>query len=350
MHHLASPLVALATVLAACGSTGQASSQASPPMTSTASVSTSRSSQPADADRTPPGRVGASLSSDGDSLLLLGGSDYSGPMFQDQWQWHLGRWTRDRGSPIPPGRFGPASVWDPRTRSVVMFGGTFANTGVDPAVGRVTWVHNDGKWMARRPTHIPPMDGGAFVYDQDTRTVLLVGPGVDHARDQTSEQIWSWDGSDWAHRPTPSAPPGRLDAAAVYDPIGHVVLLFGGHMGLPDQLDDTWAYDGRAWRQLHPATEPTGGDAVAATDTTHHRAVLVTESDGGTWTWTGSDWQRLFSPQSPPAGLFAAMTDDPADRGVALVTGKAFRAGRETLPGELWIWDGRQWTLAWAHA
>jgi hypothetical protein len=227
-----------------------------------------------------------------------------------------------------------------------MFGGTFANTGVDPAVGRVTWVHKDGRWMAHHPTHLPPMDAAAFVYDPDTHTVLLIGSVVDHSRDGASEQIWSWDGSDWTHRPTPSAPPGRLGATAVYDPITHVVLLFGGHRSLQDPQSDTWAYDGASWRELHPATVPTGDDAVAATDTTHHRALLVTEADGGTWTWTGSDWRHLSSPQAPAPGLFAAMTDDPGDGGVAFLSGKTAAAGREILTGDLWLWDGDHWKLA----
>ncbi|MGH7748134.1 MAG: hypothetical protein ACREQ5_25750, partial [Candidatus Dormibacteria bacterium] len=246
-------LVALTVLVTACGSTAILSTASSPATTSVPPASTPRPSGDLYTDRTPPSRIGASLSTDGDSVLLLGGADYYGHIFQDQWHWQTGGlWARDESSPIPPGRFGPASVWDPRSKSVLMVGGTFVNTGVDPAVGRVTWVHKDGRWTDHHPAHVPTADA-ALVYDPDTGTVLLLG---------ASKQVWSWDGSDWALLSTPSAPPGRLGAAAVYDPIGHVVLLFGGHLSLQESQSDTWAYDGATWQELHPATIPTGGDAV----------------------------------------------------------------------------------------
>src|ERR1019366_1954551 len=97
-----------------------------------------------------------------------------------------------------------------------------------------------------------------------------------------------------AHR---SPRPGRFAAAAAFDPLTGVVMLYGGRLGPGQVVDDTWAWDGRTWRQLDggTGTPPLGEGSVMAWDDVAGQMVLVSNQPapyGGTWAWNGSRWMR----------------------------------------------------------
>jgi hypothetical protein len=47
---------------------------------------------------------------------------------------------------------------------------------------------------------------------------------------------------------------GQLTA---YNEARRQLVLFGGNLGSIDFSDETWAWDGQAWRRLMPALRPT---------------------------------------------------------------------------------------------
>jgi hypothetical protein len=76
------------------------------------------------------------------------------------------------------------------------------------------------------PTPIPqgPISGIGFTVmgDPATAQVMLFGGVANYAN------TWIWTGSRWALAQPVTSPPGRIDAAAAYDPQTRQVLLFGG--------------------------------------------------------------------------------------------------------------------------
>ena len=94
------------------------------------------------------------------------------------------------------------------------------------------------------PTPIPPGPisgiGFSVVDDPSSNQVVLFG-GVDNYAN-----TWLWSGR-WILAAPEISPPGRIDAAAAYDPLTRQVLLFGGRrapLTTGPLLHDTWAWDG----------------------------------------------------------------------------------------------------------
>ncbi|HSP65400.1 MAG TPA: hypothetical protein VLO10_04340, partial [Candidatus Deferrimicrobium sp.] len=77
------------------------------------------------------------------------------------------------------------------------------------------------------PTPASAVLGSGFstVYDARIHRLVAIG-GVD-----SYDTTWMWDGHRWTlAQPSPS-PPGRFQAAAAYDPLTGVVMLYGGRLG-----------------------------------------------------------------------------------------------------------------------
>src|ERR1700730_5756295 len=83
--------------------------------------------------------------------------------------------------------------------------------------------------------------------------------------------------------PIPQVQPPRTDSALAYDPDHHIGLLFGGMMqGV--QTNETWAWNGHAWTQLHSASSPPALQGIMAYDGTSQRIILLLNQvqSGGT--------------------------------------------------------------------
>ena len=76
------------------------------------------------------------------------------------------------------------------------------------------------------PTPIPrgPISGIGFTVADDPSSgqVVLFGGVGNYAN------TWIWNGGHWTLAEPATSPPGRIDAAAAYDPLTKQVLLFGG--------------------------------------------------------------------------------------------------------------------------
>ncbi|HEV3232381.1 MAG TPA: hypothetical protein VG245_09015 [Candidatus Dormibacteraeota bacterium] len=155
-------------------------------------------------------------------------------------------------------------------------------------------------------------------------------------------------------------PPLRTGPALAYDAQRGVVVLFGGTSvtGAPGAgavLDDTWIWDGRAWREARPAHRPPArSDAAMAFDVPRHVAVLFGGhgSDGtglgDTWVWDGHDWfpQRTVTAPVWDASQ-TALAYDPGYSQLLLVTVPNAPAAHTRVPagtpGATWAWDGQSW-------
>lgn len=166
-------------------------------------------------------------------------------------------------------------------------------------------------------------------------------------------------------KPVPSGstapPPARAGAAVAYDAARGVMVLFGGAGDSgTGMLGDTWTFDGKVWRHLHPAVSPQPRSTFAmAYDQARHDVVLfggmaqVGPGKGGlqavddTWIWDGSTWKEMHPANEPAFGYdwdAATMQFDPITQTVLMYgytrstseTGASIRA-------ETWSWDGSRW-------
>lgn len=197
----------------------------------------------------------------GDRMVVFGGqvarADYN-----DVWALSLSgtpTWTQIIAEgPVPSARHGHTAIYDPVRRRMVIYGGEY-----DPAT-REVWALSLSKkpsWTLLAPSGAlePPLGGRPHfpaMYDPGRNQIAFFGsdPGVP-LREVTTlslsgDPTWS---RTYVSDPVPSSSAG---SAAIYDPQGQRIVMFGGDSGNGTADNDTWALslDGTpSWAQLLPA-------------------------------------------------------------------------------------------------
>lgn len=181
----------------------------------------------------------------------------------------------------------------------------------------------------------------AMCFDERRGVAVLFG-GTSNA------DTWEWDGLRWAMIPLPAWPYGRDHPSLTFDPLRGVAVMFGGHFGPQSAVtNETWEYDGLAWRQRMGPLPPARTFHAAAYDRVRGELVLFgggvpnTTRYADTWVWNGSVWAERMAP-GPAARWQHAMEFDRA-RGVVVLHGGYLEQGGETT--QTWEWDGAAWTL-----
>jgi hypothetical protein len=193
------------------------------------------------------------------------------------------------------------------------------------------------------PVSIRPASSSGYSVADDpaTRQIVVFGGLADDTA------TWIWDGARWSLEQPGASPPGRIDAAAAYDPALQLALLFGGHGPPGTDLSDTWAWGGATWRELDKGgTQAPGSDASMAWDPALNEMVLTAagpgETTAATWTWNRTHWTRLPSGlPSPPTAL--ALGFDPGTRVLLAVTWDPVPAPATASRTQTWAWDGTAW-------
>ncbi|HVF03755.1 MAG TPA: kelch repeat-containing protein [Frankiaceae bacterium] len=201
-------------------------------------------------------------------------------------------------------------------------------------------------WMQARPATSPPVRSSpAMTYDERRAEVVLFGGYGPAGNNPQRTDTWVWDGAAWTQR-FPATNPGYCPAAKMTYDSGHgVSVLFCGYNGLNPGA--TWTWDGTAWRRHAPAATPSPRQHYALTyDAARGETVLFGgRSNQGpylddTWVWTGSNWVQR-TPAARPSRRTATAVYDGARREVVLFggTGDGSVQHRDT-----WTWDGATWT------
>jgi len=199
---------------------------------------------------------------------------------------------------LPDARFAHSVVYDPVGRKVILLGGWADEEECD---NRNPWAYDPATntWTELRPSGDLPPDlllSPLLVYDPVGRKVLLLSAIVDSMLEEWLPAIWAYDpaANIWTRLdPEGESPALHEGMAAVYDPIGKKVILFGG-MSTSGTLNDTWAYDpaADAWTRLTPGGKiPPGrvGHAMAY-DTAGGKIILF----GGHTLSISADGQSLL--------------------------------------------------------
>ena len=184
-----------------------------------------------------------------------------------------------------------------------------------------------------------------MVYDPVRHVIVLFGGYSGNPANLYLNDTWEFNGTNWQQVNTPQSPSGRNHHAMVYDSQRRVVVLFGGRSAADPQLDDTWEYNGATWTQVSPAQSPGGRESHAmAYDGERHMTVLfggtANGSDplGDTWEYDGSNWIPASTVFHPSARFAFPMVYD-SSRDKILLYGGGYGDGRFTILGETWEFD-----------
>jgi hypothetical protein len=285
----------------------------------------------------PTARLGAVFVADPahHDLVLFGGRSRRG-VLADTWLWGAGGWRRVAPGAAPPARSFAGAAADGRG-GVIVFGGDPS----DPSgTHDDTWRWDGARWTRLHPRTVP--DDGAYramAAGPDGAPVLVVF-GADHT---VPTRTWTWratsaSSGDWVEASGTARPPSLDDSAPVPDRASGRTILAGGIPEPGTRLDGTWAWDGAAWSELHPAHQPAGGPAAAADLVT---GPLLFEQDG-TWTWSGGEWTLAQPPGEPRWLPYSALAGIPgAAQGDVLAV---LLTGAVGDPGQTWRWNGFGWT------
>lgn len=185
--------------------------------------------------------------------LLFGGSS-TGGVLDDTWRFDGRSWQRLFPESSPPARSHHVMAFDPGQETIILFG------GIDNAGHEMddTWEWDGAHWGRRTPSTRPRARADATLQQSTRRGALLLfgGSSFDGRHRRFESDTWVWDGATWQLQSTPSSPPARADAAAVFVRSRGRMVLFGGYNLSPTSpicgagaLSDMWEWDGE-WRSL----------------------------------------------------------------------------------------------------
>lgn len=188
----------------------------------------------------------------GDRMIVYGGS-YRTTMTSDVWAYALdgtNRWTllieKGRG----PEATSHTAVWDPKTRSMYVFGGYNAQIG--PASNQVWALRLDGtpRWERLLPAgELPaPRYDHVAVWDAPRQRMVVYGGWGLPPASTVYDDVWELTlaGSPrWTKlSPGGELPEPRRDATGVFDAGNERMLVYGGE-GADEEIAETWSLDFR---------------------------------------------------------------------------------------------------------
>ncbi|MFN0252250.1 MAG: kelch repeat-containing protein [Kofleriaceae bacterium] len=261
----------------------------------------------------PPGLNHASMAYDmrRGEVVMFGGT--FGGSSRETWLHDGTTWIQKTPMQPPPARFAAAMAYDEGRGKVVMWGGNPLDADVHEWEGF--------EWSLTTPAAPSPTPRARaeMVYDPMSRTTVMFGgeSGAERFGD-----TWQWNGAAWTEVTTSPAPSARSHHTMAYDRARGEVVLFGGIEAVTNErLADTWTWTASGgWVLRQPLASPSPRiQAVMANDPYRDEVVLVGGTQGNNplgdvWTWDGTTWSRRFPDDPPPLLAAAAAAYDNARR------------------------------------
>jgi N-acetylneuraminic acid mutarotase len=249
------------------------------------------------------------------------------------------------GFPFPRG---PAPIWPAARTShsmvyhagldrVVLFGGDTESGSTNE-----TWAFDSTSqtWkLMNSPTNPAARSGQAMIYDPVGGLILLFG-GTNFARwpeTRSYNDTWIFDlaTAKWRQLAPIKSPSARYDHGMVYVASSQQVVLFGGRTE-SGWSNETWAYNltRNAWTRLAPQTSPKAAESSSqmAYNTASRRIVLLIQQGASEETWiydpASVSWSKTMSASQPRAVRhYGALVDNPANGRIVLFGGDSLTHG-----------------------
>lgn len=183
------------------------------------------------------------------------GSNRVGTFSNETWVWNGTTWREQPASGGPSARVGGQLVYDEVRQHLLLFGGHNATGYLNDM-----WRWNGGGWNQLSPTTLPPMQGRycTTFHAQLQRVILLAEVMDDLNQQQSSYQMWLWDGASWSQSPQKKVLPGSIEGFA-YDGLRQALVaqvVIGGksplvsksaggrlpELAMPELTSETWVW------------------------------------------------------------------------------------------------------------
>ena len=196
------------------------------------------------------------------------------------------------GTP-PTGRSYSRGVYDDALDRLTLFGG-FTGSGFSDETWSLS-LAGSGAWS----NLAIPGPAGRYGHDVDCDAIghrMFIGFGYDGAQFRTDTWALSLSGSPAWSEIQPGIPAPRTDHTAIYDPVRHRMVMFGGTTSLTYSpgTNETWAlelYSGGVWEHLVPAGTPPSSRSGSSAIYDPVRDRMVVFGGGG----THEVWQLALS-------------------------------------------------------
>lgn len=216
-----------------------------------------------------------------------------------------GSWTTIKATRgWPSARAHARMAWDPVRKRLVMFGGRATNG----ALLQDTWAFNPSTkaWTplitnCRRVVCPPARGGGALVWSSKIEKLVLFGGFT--ADDWGLNDSWTFDGTAWKELSTTGGPSGRYLFGMAEDAASGKLVVYGGvertHVGSGDLIaatedSRTWLLDPvtGAWATVQTPTVPEGRAEIGMAYVGSLGGVVVSTGSpaGPMETWSNSTW------------------------------------------------------------
>jgi N-acetylneuraminic acid mutarotase len=398
----------------------------------------------------PPARAAHSMVFDStrNRVVMFGGRqepanrDLTAAFLNDTWVWKDDNWTRIESAENPGPRHYAAMAYDSDRDVIVLYGGNeYAADGRTIVSGWETWEFDGSQWhfisddapkvakpllaydAARKEmillglndvgltrlqyrydttqktwveypsaTTLPTcVNEGHLIYQEHRGRLAFFG-GICVTATPTAEEVWEWDGANWA-KITSSATGRIVGQASAYDPLRDSMVTFGGtaagsailgsitavvRNGIwsspftsikpaprslptftsdPDRntiwmfggLDedslfyygDFWGYRAGQWYLSTLANNPGGGceTPLAAYDT-DRKVLVVTCAGVSVYEWNGTEWKTFDPSTEPPFRNWAGMVYDQKLKKTIVFGGYL----QSNYRNDTWAWNGTNWT------
>jgi N-acetylneuraminic acid mutarotase len=259
-------------------------------------------------------------------------------------------WTElESSGTLPSPRSDHSMANDPVSGRLVMFGGY---TGKEPR--NDTWAYDPvaNTWAGLAPsgTLPSPRSGHSMVYDPVTHLLIMFGGR--YKEGVGLDDIWAYAAATntWTElKPSGTLPSPRFKQASAHDPTTRCLVMFGGRSDTDLPCDDTWTYDpaSNTWTELKPSgTLPPArsGHSMVYDPVTHRLVMFGGRDDTGTAlgdTWAYDSAANTWTELKPSGTLPSARSGH--SMAYDLASGRLVMFGGQDAAGvtlrDTWAYD-----------
>lgn len=185
--------------------------------------------------------------------------------------------------------------------------------------------------------------GTAMAMFEHTSELILFGG---NANSTVFNDTWAWDGKKWKEKKTAFTPPALNGHAMAYDPVRKQIVMFGG-FDSGKMSNSTYIYNGKDWKkaesQKHPqyAINPAMAFNYATGKVMLYGGI---QNDPSIWEWDGKEWSQIKPESGPPPRSYAGLAYDQNKKEMIMFGGITNPSAPEPLIyNDTWAWNGSTW-------